>query len=386
VPGTERDRRGPLAVPAGDPEEDGSGVLGALRRASAERLSGCVRLHSGETLIGQVLFAGGAIAWATSRSQREKLGAFLWRLGHITRSQLETVSREFEAHRGKKKFGQLLEELGFLPQPVLRHCLLLHTQEAVRALLACRGARASMEPSRVDASEAINFSLEEVLPARRAAGDGGPEWSPPAEAESGHGPGAEALGPLLAIPSHVASAVVSAAGDLQAVRATRSGLDLAPLGILASALADSASRLAACGALGAARIVSVRCAQGAAAATWIDEARKTLVVVLMGDPSHQARARLAIEEALPDLRRWTTRRSAADFFKQQVEKARTPQEQLRALGAAIRLRVRELRIEGHSDQEVSRLEAALELVEDGRLSEAACALGDLGAPPAKEAD
>jgi hypothetical protein len=46
---------------------------------------------------------------------------------------------------------------------------------------------------------------------------------------------------------------------------------------------------------------------------------------------------------------------------------------------AIRVRLRELRLEGRSDQHVERLEEALDLVNEGRLAEAAVILGDAGA-------
>ena len=119
--------------------------------------------------------------------------------------------------------------------------------------------------------------------------------------------------------------------------------------------------------------------------SWIDVDRKHLVVVLMGDRAHQAVARLAIEGALPGLRDWATQASMATFFRGLVEKARTPDEQVRALRVAIRVRLRELRIEGRSDRQVERLEGALDLVNEGKLADAATILEDPEAPLAAAA-
>ncbi len=351
-----------------------------LRQAAADGLSGSVRLHVGESLIGQVLFVEGRVAWATSRDQRERLGTFLWRLGHITRAQLEIVERMFEAHHGRKKFGHLLEELGLMPRPILRRCLLLHTREAVRALLACHDAVPSRMDGALDVTEEMLFALEEVLPSREAPIERGTDRPPTRRASPPDEAGGDPLAPLFGIPGYVASAVVSSQGEVRTGHATDCGLDLTCLGIFASAVADGASRLAACGAIGTMEIATVGGPGGGAVMSWIDEDRRNLVVVLLGDPVHQGVARLAIEDARPGLRSWTDQASVATFFRGLVQKAETPQDQVRALKVAIRVRLRELRMEGRGDRQVERLEEALDLVNQGKLAEAAGILDDPETP------
>jgi hypothetical protein len=345
-----------------------------LRRAAADRLSGSVRLHVGAAQVGLVFFVDGHVVWATCREQRETLGTFLWRLGHITRRQLEIVGKVFEGHQGRKKFGQLLEELGLMPRPILRRCLLLHTREALRTLLACRGVVCTTVSETVGVTDDTLFALDEVLPFPDALG--AHPVGPPALAPTAGRGGGEPIELLFEIPDYLACAVVSAQGEVLTGHATRCGQDLVPLGIFAGAAADGAERLVASGGLGPMGLLSIGSTSGRALIRWVDEAKRYLVVVLVGGVARQAEAEAVIEAALPSLRRWISNTTVATFFRELVEKAASPREQVQALRMAIRVRLRELRMEGCSDRNVARLEDALDLVNDGKLGEAAVILGD----------
>jgi len=329
------------------------GALGdLLRLAAASNRSLAFNLHRGGKPFGCVMMVRGKVAWAVSSEQPIMLGDFLVRLGHITREQFGQATAAFRAAGGRKKLGAVLEELGFLSRPMLRRCLLLHTQEAVRSLLAHPDLEIASSPTPQQEDDALLFTLEELL-------EGGAEPRMPNLAD------AFDLGPLtdlFALPGYLASAVAGKDGEMLSAHANRSGIAIDHAAVQAAALLDACAHLGKDGGLGPPRVVLSRHQAGVVIATWLD-APGILAVMMVDDPAREAEAVKALAAARPLLNVLADLGSAGDLAREALVRATTPRAQVEALRFALELRIGELRSRGEDPLEVEQLHGALARME-----------------------
>lgn len=257
--------------------------------------------------LGQIVISDGRIAWATHCRQSETLGVFLWRLGRITRAQLNQVGEIYHAHKGKKKLGAILEEAGLVSRPVLRRCLLLHLRAALDAVLAEPEALARMAPGPRIPDEPFLFGLGEIispmtrqheLQALVEEMDIDLGWQ-----ESWFTLNREnlVLRGLTSLPGYLASAVLSFDGDVVVAHNTGVNMDLASFGVMAAAVLEGAARAAGTSPLGRLGTVSLRCDHGLLSASWLDSDRYYFVCVLTRDRRDPLRVATGLESALPAL-------------------------------------------------------------------------------------
>jgi predicted regulator of Ras-like GTPase activity (Roadblock/LC7/MglB family) len=348
----------------------------SIRRSGTEKWSGKLQIFLGESLIGQILFSEGNIVWATSKNQPETLGTFLWRLGHITRMQLEMIRKIFEANQGKKKFAEILEELGFMAAPVLRRCLLLHTRAAVRALLSCSEGVVKTAPGPRDPTQEMMFSVEEVLPFERSVGR-------EATLEPGSrdpmvwilkSPQNEILHPLTVVPDYIASAVFSSDGDVLTAHISPDSIDPVLLGVVLVSMMENASRTIASTNLGMLDFLIISCSEGWLMMRWIDDKKEFLLTLMVGHLCNPTLAQYEITKNLSALRRWADNQSKLPFFKDLLRNAVTEEEQVQTLRLAIREQLQKLRREGCTDQTAKPLEDILDLLRNNNLKDAMNAL------------
>jgi len=257
--------------------------------------------------LGQIVLSDGRVAWATHCRQAETLGVFLWRLGRITRAQLNQVSEIYRAHQGKKKLGAILEETGLVSRPVLRRCLLLHLRSALDRVLAEPEALARMAPGPRIPDEPFLFGLGEVI-------------SPMTPHEELHALVEEMdvdlgwqeswftlnrenliLRGLTALPGYLASAVFSFDGDVVVAHNSGVNMDLAGFGVLVAAVLEGAARAAGTSPLGRLGTVALCCDHGLLSASWLDNDRYYFVCVLTRETRDSQRVATGIESALPAL-------------------------------------------------------------------------------------
>lgn len=357
-----------------------SDLAGHLRAAQAESFSGGLDVLVNGGLVGQVLFKAGQVAWATSKAQPENLGTFLWRLGHITRTQLGVVANLYEAHRGQKKFGEILDSLGLMSAPTLRRCLLLHTRSALRALLASEPAQIRVVPGALADQRDTSFTVDEVLD--QGSAPQLPDRDTPRPQE---GEGPERLGalkPLRTVPGYRAAGLFSADGEVLAIDAcTKVEAEL--LAATICSVVENASRATlALPVLGALHTTVMTCAQGCLVSRWLDDTRKNVVAIAVAGHNPLA-VLVTLERSLPRLLAFVSDLSLAAYFKNLLRQATTEREQAQALKTAIRVRLRELRRSGGDDIAAKKFEDAIDLLQTGDLA-AALKLFHLGLPHAEE--
>jgi predicted regulator of Ras-like GTPase activity (Roadblock/LC7/MglB family) len=276
-----------------------------LLRAIEELWSGSLDVRRGDQPLGQIVFCCGKIAWATCRGQSETLGVFLWRLGRITRDQLAQVQQIFKEHKGQKKLGAILEETGMLSRAVLRRCLLLHTRSAVEGLLAWPDACATMSLSAPRTDEKILFGAQEVLPQGFSA-DMITEWRCDSTAPRTWQRLTDTvvLQRFIDLPGHLASAVVSAEGDLLAANVARGTPNLSLLSVFAAALLEASAGAASASALGPVGLLALDCADGRLLVRWLDDARRELLMMLVDNGADLGSPRAVIDDATPSIISW----------------------------------------------------------------------------------
>jgi hypothetical protein len=271
--------------------------------------SGCIQVYENGERVGQIMLGRGRIAWAIFRGQSESLGMFLWRLGRITREQLDNVTAIYRRHDGKKKLGAILEESGFMSRPVLQRCLLLHIRSALDGLLTndehkssemAKGPEMDDEPFMFTPSEVLPpHVLTEIEHLAEELDLGNPR-------ETWHTLNRNnlALRPFTDLSGYLAAAVYSFDGDVVLAHNTGATTDLAALGVIAAAVLDAGVRAAGSSALGELGTVALSCDQGLLSATWLDTDRYYFVCLLtQGDQDPRSVDR-HLAEFLPDLRRY----------------------------------------------------------------------------------
>jgi hypothetical protein len=325
-----------------------------LRLAAAAGRSLAFNLHRGGKPFGCVMMVRGKVAWAVSIAQPVMLGDFLVRLGHITREQFAQATATFRAGGGRKKLGAVLEELGFVSRPMLRRCLLLHTQEAVRSLLASDDLEIASSPTPRQEDEALLFPLEEILSA-------GPD---PRTYDRQVALDLTPLTALFSLPGYLASAVAGKDGDVLSAHTARSGIAIEHAAVQAAALLEACAHLGRDGSLGPPREVTSRHLAGLVIGTWLD-APGILAVIMLSDPTREAEAVLALAAARPLLNLLADLGSASNLAREALVRATTPRAQVDALRLALELRIGELRSRGEDPLEVEQLYGTLAQMEPG---------------------
>lgn len=281
-----------------------------LMRAVRDLASGRITLTDQREELGQMVLHEGRIAWATCRGQSETLGVFLWRLGRISREQLAHVQGLYQEHKGSRKLASLLEESGFMSRPVLRRCLLLHARSAIGRLLSFPNAQASWVPGSPAADEAFLFDPEEVLPEGLSL-DIVEEWSVP-ETTRVRGwrqrtSENAVLEPFYSLPDHLASAVITAEGEIIAAHVASDSLDLHRVAVVVTSMLESSSRLANVSSLSSVGLITLECSQGTLYVRWLDERHTRLVLVQVGKLGNAYLTRYSINLTAPLIDEWITR-------------------------------------------------------------------------------
>ncbi len=338
-------------------------LIAELRLASAARYGGGICVEVEGAPVGRVVCVEGKVAWATCRSQPEDLGGYLWRLGHLTRTQLDLVQSAFRAHQGRKSLGTLLEELGFMSRGVLRRCLLLHIRSAIEALGSCAASEIAREPYSLSASFDLLFDVEEVCPSE----GGDPRADALARWLTEH---CALLSPLGGLPGYAASALLSADGEVMAAHASRDAGDPAAMASRLCSALESAAHMSSTAGLGRVRRAVFGCEHGYALVAWLDDLRSHALALVVDAPAPDAAAVAAVERLLPALRSFAGERALASYFKRMLSEAQGPEEQARALKVAMQTRLRDVRRAGAGDDSVRRLEEAIDLLQNGKLEQA----------------
>lgn len=145
-------------------ESEGQNLLSGLTDAVEQRWSGLMRVISNNEQIGSVVMKEGQIAWAVCKYQKEDLGTFLLRKGHVTPDQLREVRKKYELLGKTRKLASLLEEEGIADRPTLQRCLLLHIRRALACMLSVQHAFMVARDGDLRVDEQLVFSLEQLLP------------------------------------------------------------------------------------------------------------------------------------------------------------------------------------------------------------------------------
>jgi hypothetical protein len=141
-------------------------LIEGLRRAAEANWSGLLRVERADEQTGAIVLREGRIAWTVYKEQQEDLGTFLYRLGKLTREQLNEVQERYLAMGKTKKLGALLEESGMLSRPVLRQCLLLHMRSALFKMISDGGLTVIARGGDFKVEEDLTFSVDEVFSPR----------------------------------------------------------------------------------------------------------------------------------------------------------------------------------------------------------------------------
>jgi predicted regulator of Ras-like GTPase activity (Roadblock/LC7/MglB family) len=261
--------------------------------------------------VGFVVLHRGKVAWAVCRNQPETLGTFLWRLGRITRAQLDEINKLYMAHEGRRKLGSLLEDAGYVSRPVLRRCLLLHTRRAVGCLLSEDALNPVSRKGALEVAEENLFALEEVMPHLR--------YHP--KLAAARGDSKKNSGRILAkdhplagfgeIPGYLASAVVSADGAVMLADTPDGQVDPSLLGVLLVTVLEASSRAVVPTSLGAINFLLLDCDQGTLVARWVDTRRRYLAALLLSPQGNPGMAKYRINDVLPALEQWLAARGGA---------------------------------------------------------------------------
>jgi predicted regulator of Ras-like GTPase activity (Roadblock/LC7/MglB family) len=278
-----------------------------LLEAVRNSFSGTLQVHADDGVHGEVVLNEGRIAWATCRGQSDTLGVCLWRMGRLSRDQLELLRRAYTENQGRKKLGVLFEELGLMSPPVLRRCLLLHTRSAVTRLLGDGEGETSALPSAPRADEEHLFTPEEVLPPGLATGALDQVEHTQAHRWRLWTSDNSVLEELAGLGGHLASALVSAAGEVLTGYAAGSEVNLRVLGAFLAGAVEASARVMAGTPLKDIEELMVDCSGGWAAIRWIDARHRFLVVVLVDRTGNPSIVRYALRRAVPQIAVWLER-------------------------------------------------------------------------------
>jgi tetratricopeptide (TPR) repeat protein len=131
-------------------------------RARADGWSGVLALRQGEVAKG-LYFADGAIAFAASTVEEDRLGACLFRAGNITETQFRTAMRESEATG--RPLGRTFVELGFVTEAELARGVVAQAERIVLSVLRWTSGTLRREPMErpVPADLALDLNTHRLL-------------------------------------------------------------------------------------------------------------------------------------------------------------------------------------------------------------------------------
>lgn len=283
-----------------------SSLFASIVRASRDGWSGSLSLRLGGDRLGSVLLRDGRIAWAVSAERTEDLATFLWRAGNLTREQLSQVSTVFRQHKGKKRFASILEELGYMPLPVLRRCLVLHLKLALTSLFSYPEALVDPTPQQVDVDETFLFDLEEVLPISLTIGfvqdwvqryGDDSDWQ--AKAAEDH-----LFRPLFEIPGYLATVVTAADGSVLLAHGRSDKAGPRVLGIFLASTFDHFATMSSALNMGAVTSTMIECDEGFLNATWLDESKQYMIAVAADRQANLGLMKSGLKRFSATLKQW----------------------------------------------------------------------------------
>ena len=288
-----------------DAGEEVDSLEDGLRAVRRDTWTGRIDLTVDGVSVGAVVLRAGRVAWAVCADQPEDLGTYLWRLGRVTRSDLDRIRRIYADHGGRRKLGTLMDQAGIVPRNVLRRCLLLHTRRAMACLFRYPRARVRAARTELEVEEAMTFSLADVVPSMSES-----EFPPEASAGSllaGRWLRWTAenriLSGLSELSGYVASGVLAREGEVLAAHAA-GNIDPATIGVLVVSLLESTARTMRASGLGAVSSLCFECDHGTIVAQWLDERRTHVVMVLVEAEANPGMARYKLGSETPSLARW----------------------------------------------------------------------------------
>lgn len=269
-------------------------IIDALNDAMENKWSGMVQVRSQGEQVGVVVTKEGGVAWAVCKYQREDLGTFLLRRGHVTAEQLREVRDRYEALGKTRKLVALLEEAGIADRETLRKCLLKHMKRALACMLALPSCSVVTVDGVLAADEELVFRLDEVLPDFREDEDpaltlGRDAYQDSVTDLSVH---AGILSGLSDIPSYRGSIVAAADGRLFAGHGFDGAAAAHPLDVgVSGAMLQGSSRHAE--QLGMGRLVQtvLECEDGALILRWLDFSQRVYLAVFLGEGARTGIAR-----------------------------------------------------------------------------------------------
>jgi len=197
-------------------EYDEVSVIQGLTAASDLGWSGVLYVSSGREQVGAVVMRDGRVAWAVCKYQRENLGTYLKRQGHITAGRFSAVMRRYEALGRTKKLAALLEEEGIADHATLQSCLKQHVQRALACMAALTGYTISARGAEFKVEEEHTFALRELLALAEDCACAVESLEPMGPLSSGDALPENSLSELASLPGYKASLIGTLDGRLLA--------------------------------------------------------------------------------------------------------------------------------------------------------------------------
>jgi predicted regulator of Ras-like GTPase activity (Roadblock/LC7/MglB family) len=117
---------------------------------------------------------------------------------------------------------------------------------------------------------------------------------------------------LIALPGHVASAIISFDGGVVAAFVGVDFLDLNLVAVYVAAMLESSSRSVSAASLNIVNSLLLECEGGWMVARWLDEARHHLLLVLVDERGNPTLTRHSIKASAPLLQDWLSSRIEMD--------------------------------------------------------------------------
>ncbi|MFO7885123.1 MAG: hypothetical protein R6U68_09885 [Desulfobacteraceae bacterium] len=114
---------------------------------------------------------------------------------------------------------------------------------------------------------------------------------------------------LSEIPGYIASAIISAEGEVVVADTPDGQVDPCLLGVLLVTVLEASSRVVVPTSLGSINFLLMDCDEGTLLARWIDDERKSLAAILLSSDGNLGLAKYKVNEALPALSGWLERHS-----------------------------------------------------------------------------
>jgi len=264
-----------------------------LMRAVEEKWCGTIEFELEGEPIGSMVLSEGKIAWATCKWQTETLGMYLWRMGRVSRTQLQELQKAYAQYGGKRKLGHIVQEMGLMSRTVFRRCLLLHTRSAVEKLVSNPATETRDRPGAPQADEQSLFGLEEVLPPLILLTEGCRRSDETSSEQDWCLRVGEAslFDDLAALPGHQASLLVSADGEVITAMAAGAGPQRRTVAAMGAGVMDYIARIAISTGFAPVSFAMFDYQGGTVAVRQVDDEQGHLLVVLLDRRNSPAFAR-----------------------------------------------------------------------------------------------